>query len=137
MTSALLLLLFVVTVEGETCTTPHTGGRKNTQNLKPGPWLGFSVLELPSFQLMFVVCWHYQEEETPCSFYCSKSVCGGLIMLLIRPVIAIKRKNSQFDKLHSSRTPNCQQAWMRGTSLIIFHAEKRKNNIHSQTASLN
>lgn len=118
--------------------TTHRGGRKNPQNLKPGPWLVFSGLELPSFQLMFIVCWHYQEEETPCSFYCSKSVrVGGLIVLFIRPVIAIKKKNSQFNELYSSRTSYCQQTWMRGASLIIFHTEKRKNNNHSQIASLN
>lgn len=52
---------------------------------------------------------------------------GGLIILFIRLVKAIKRKNSQFDKLYSSRTPYCQQTWMRGTSLIILHEEKRKN----------
>lgn len=62
---------------------------------------------------------------------------GELIILLIRPVIAIKRKkvnliNYIVAELHTANKQTC----MRGT-ILIFHAEKKKKNIHSHTASLN
>lgn len=91
------------------CTTPRSGKEKHTLNARPAAWFFSAWISILSTGVHCVLA-------LPKGGNTLQFLLLQITILLIRPVIAIKRKNSQFYKLYRSRTPYCQQTCMRGTS---------------------